>query len=157
MSTSGSHASRRRKAAQPGGSTTAPAKRLSRHAITMRRVVRTSGRVLGVRKRSWPWASTSPRTNTTTCMAVWLRLATHTASRVRVPCGTSQRTFLEEPAEVLRGTWRALWDDIHHIGEGITVFSPWQKRNVTKAEFELEVHAFDKQHPERRRTGREAR
>jgi HAMP domain-containing protein len=60
----------------------------------------------------------------------------------------------KEPADVLRGTWRALWADVNHVGEGITLFSPWQKRNVTKAEFEAEVHSYHKRgRLARRQTG----
>jgi tetratricopeptide (TPR) repeat protein len=44
--------------------------------------------------------------------------------------------------EVLDRAYRDLWNDVHHIGGRLTVFSPWQKRNVTLEQFKDEVQAY---------------
>lgn len=47
-----------------------------------------------------------------------------------------------DAAEVLERTHRDMWDAIGHIGGGLTVFSPWQKRNVPLDVFELEIGTY---------------
>jgi hypothetical protein len=35
-----------------------------------------------------------------------------------------------------------MWDALGHIGGGLTVFSPWQKRNVSLDVFEPEIETY---------------
>jgi tetratricopeptide (TPR) repeat protein len=44
--------------------------------------------------------------------------------------------------EALDRAYRDLWSDVHYIGGRLTVFSPWQKRNVTLDQFKEEVSAY---------------
>jgi tetratricopeptide (TPR) repeat protein len=47
-----------------------------------------------------------------------------------------------ESAERLDRAHHYLWDAIGHTGGGLTIFSPWQKRNVSHETFQLEVETF---------------
>lgn len=47
-----------------------------------------------------------------------------------------------ESVERLDRAYHYLWDAIGHTGGGLTIFSPWQKRNVSRETFQSEVQTF---------------
>jgi len=46
------------------------------------------------------------------------------------------------PSGSLQQSWRHLSNDVLHVGEDITIFSPWQKRNVPRSAFLEEAQAY---------------
>jgi hypothetical protein len=57
-----------------------------------------------------------------------------------------------EGEDELKRAHRDLWNDLHHIRGQLTVFSPWQKRNVSLDQFTEEVRIYESFCREARRT-----